>query len=199
LLNLAGVRMKNTKRTGIFKKLALFRRDKRGVSALEFAIVFPLMAAIYLGGTAATQGIVIKRKVTLTARTVGDLVSQYTNVTDATRDMIWAAAMAVTQPYPTAPLTMYFSSVNIDATGNGKVLWSEGYSMGAPAAGRAVNDIVNFPVGFGATSPNTTVIMSEVTYAYTPPVGAAYFPAIQLNEIFYSRPRRVSAITRSAT
>jgi len=191
--------MKNENRQGILVRLAQFWRDRRGVSALEFAIVFPLMAALYLGGTAATQGIVIKRKVTLTARTIGDLVSQYANITDATRDTIWAAASAVTQPYPTTPLTMYFSSVNIDANGAGKILWSEGYSTGAQVAGRAVNSVVTFPAGFGATSPNTTVIMAEVTYSYTPPVGAAYFPAIPLNEIFYSRPRRVSSITRSAS
>src|SRR6185295_15572508 len=191
--------MKNENRQGMLVRLAQFWRDRRGVSALEFAIVFPLMAALYLGGTAATQGIVIKRKVTLTARTIGDLVSQYANITDATRDTIWAAASAVTQPYPTTPLTMYFSSVNIDANGAGKILWSEGYSTGAQVAGRAVNSVVTFPAGFGATSPNTTAIMAEVTYSYTPPVGAAYFPAIPLNEIFYSRPRRVSSITRSAS
>lgn len=189
--------MKDKKRVGIFKKLAEFRRDKRGVSALEFAIVFPLMAALYLGGTAATQGIVIKRKVTLTARTIGDLVSQYANIDNATRDMIWAAAQTVTQPYATAPLTMYFSSVNIDADGNGKIKWSEGYTMGAVATGRTPGTVVTFPAGFGATSPNTSVIMAEVTYTYTPPVGAAYFPAVPLNEIFYSRPRRVACVTRN--
>lgn len=189
--------MKNNGQQGILIKLAKLWRDQRGISALEFAIVFPLMAALYLGGTAATQGIVIKRKVTLTARTIGDLASQYADITNATRDTIWAAANAVTQPYSTAPLTMYFSSVNIDANGNGTVKWSEGYSMGATTAGRAVGTVVNFPAGFGATSPNTSVIMAEVTYAYTPPVGAAYFPAVPLNEIFYSRPRRVACITRN--
>ena len=50
--------------------------DERGVSAVEFAMLLPLMLTLYLGAVEISQGIGADRKVTLTARTVADLVSQ---------------------------------------------------------------------------------------------------------------------------
>ena len=49
--------------------------DERGVSAVEFALLLPLMLTLYLGAVEVSQGIRADRKVTLTARTIVDLVS----------------------------------------------------------------------------------------------------------------------------
>ena len=40
--------------------------DERGVSAVEFAMLLPLMLSLYLGAVAVSQGIGADRKVTLT-------------------------------------------------------------------------------------------------------------------------------------
>ena len=50
--------------------------DERGVSAVEFALLLPLMVTLYLGGVEVSQGLTIDRKVTLVARTVADLAAQ---------------------------------------------------------------------------------------------------------------------------
>ncbi len=102
-----------------------FARDCHGLSAIEFAFVFPIMAALYLGGTALTQGIVIKRKVTLATRTIGDLASQDTNITNAEMDAIFTAATAVFQPYSTSSMTLTVTSLNIDNNGIATVEWSD--------------------------------------------------------------------------
>src|SRR5262245_11301930 len=57
--------------------------DERGVSAVEFATLLPLMLALYLGAVEVSQGIGADRKVTLTARTVADLVSQISSVNNS--------------------------------------------------------------------------------------------------------------------
>ena len=44
-------------------------RDERGVSAVEFAMLLPLMVTLYLGGVEVSQAIAVDRKVTLIART----------------------------------------------------------------------------------------------------------------------------------
>ena len=103
--------MKNKPPRGILTRIARFLHDPRGVSAVEFAFVFPVMVLLYLGGTATTQGVVLKRKTTLVTRTVGDLVSQYTNITDANMASIINAASAVIQPYPAGQLSVIVSSV----------------------------------------------------------------------------------------
>ena len=74
-------------------------RDERGVSAVEFALLLPLMLALYLGAVELSQGIAADRKVTLTSRTVADLVSQVTNINNAGMTNSLNAAAAVMAPY----------------------------------------------------------------------------------------------------
>ncbi len=76
-----------------------FLRDKRGVSAVEFAMLLPLMITLYIGGVEVSSAIAIDRKVTLVARTLGDLVAQSTSVNAADMTNILNAATTVVQPY----------------------------------------------------------------------------------------------------
>ena len=55
-------------------------RDQRGVSAVEFAMLLPLMITLYLGVVEISQAVGIDRKVTLTTRTVADLASQVKSI-----------------------------------------------------------------------------------------------------------------------
>jgi Flp pilus assembly protein TadG len=191
--------MKNRNRNGILTKIAGFMRDVRGISAVEFAFVFPVMAILYLGGTAATQAIVIKRKVTMATRVVGDLVAQEVNITDAEKTAILTAATSVINPYPAGSLSVIVSSVVIDASGNAKIDWSEATST---TTAHAKNMAVTLPTGIGGTAmAGKTIIWAEGSYAYTLPVGSAIMgmSSMTLSEQFYLRPRRVTQITRSAT
>lgn len=190
---------KNESSKGILTSLRKLARDLRAVSAIEFALVFPVMAALFLGGTALTQGIVIKRKVTLATRAVGDLTSQDTCVTNAEMTNVFTAATAVFQPYSTNTMTLTVTSLNVDKDGNATVEWSDKtVNGGARETGRTTGSTVTLPDGVNV--PNTHVIMAEGSYTYTPIVNTSFMSsAIPLNETFYLRPRRVTAITRQAT
>jgi Flp pilus assembly protein TadG len=196
--------MKNKTRSGILTRIARFLRDPRGVSAVEFAFVFPVMVLLYLGGTAMTQGVVLKRKTTLVTRTVGDLVSQYTQIVDTDKTAIFSAATAVIQPYASGQLSVIVSSVVIDANGNATIAWSDSTSTTTP---HTVNAPVTLPTGIAPTDSNgnfianATVIWAEGQYAYTLPVGSGVLgiTSMTLSEQFYLRPRRVSAIKRCTT
>ena len=174
-------------------KIARFTRDKRGVSAVEFAIVLPFMAILYLGGTAVTQGIVIKRKVVLVAHTVGDLVARDNNVTNAEVTAIFDAAKAVFAPYGWNPLLkIKVTSVNINAAGTATVGWSEALQDTA----RTVGSSVTLPTGLNASS--TSIIWAEVSYNYTPTVGGSFTGgSIPMFDQLYIRPRLVTTVTRS--
>ena len=69
--------------TRLSRRAVSLRRDQRGVSAVEFAMLLPLMVTLYLGAVEISQGVAIHRKVTLTARTVADLASQVTSINNA--------------------------------------------------------------------------------------------------------------------
>lgn len=174
-------------------KLSRFARDKRGVSAVEFAIILPFMAMLYLGGTAITQAIIVKRKVVLVTHTVGDLVARDNNITNAEVTAIFDAAKAVFAPYTwSSLLKIKVSSIWIDASGNAKVEWGEAFQDTA----RAANSNVTLPAGLTVNSSG--LIWAEVSYNFTPPVGGAFTGGtLTLTDQLYIRPRLVTKVTRS--
>ena len=62
---------------------------------------------------------------TLTARTVADLVSQVSSITNADMTKSLNASTAVMAPYPASKLKVTVSSVTIDANGKATVDWSD--------------------------------------------------------------------------
>ncbi|HLL26724.1 MAG TPA: TadE/TadG family type IV pilus assembly protein [Xanthobacteraceae bacterium] len=191
--------MKKQVRQGILTKIARLRRDQRGISAIEFAFVFPIMVILYLGATALTQGIVIKRKVTLATRTVGDLVSQYTTIANSDIQSILTAATTVIQPYSTSLIAIVVSSISIDANGNATVAWSQATSN---TTALTKNSSVTLPAGIGGTAnANTTIIWAQGSYVYTLPVGSTIVghTSMTLSDQFYLRPRRVTSVACTAT
>jgi Flp pilus assembly protein TadG len=189
--------MKNGNGKGILTRIARFLRDPRGVSAVEFAFVFPVMVLLYLGGTALTQGIVIKRKTTLVASTIGNIVSQYTNIADTDMTSIMGATTAVVEPYDATPLGMIVSSVWIDTNGNATVTWSDASGTSTKLTSGAS---VTLPTGIGGVAnKETSVIWAQGTYLYTLPLGSSVLgrTSMTFSQQFYLRPRRNACVTRN--
>lgn len=178
-----------------FPVLRRFARAERGVALVEFAFTLPVMVLVYLGSIAVTQGMMTDRKVTLLARSIGDITSQDTAITSDERDNIFNAGRVVMAPYDSgaAILRMRVSSVRVRADGSTCVEWSMG-PQGATflrVAGSNVNDVV--PVAI--RTPDTWLIMSEVEYNYTPIVGEDITGPILLTERLYMRPRLSQQVT----
>jgi Flp pilus assembly protein TadG len=172
--------------------LGRFSRDQRGVSAVEFAMLLPLMVTLYLGTAEVSQAISAGRKATMVARTVADLVSQATNVTNSDMTNIMNAAVAVVYPYTTSNLKVTVTSVNIDANSRATVTWSDSYNGTA----RAIGSTVSPPAA--VVVPNTSLIWSEVSYSYRPTVGYIITGTLNLKDQLYMAPRLSTAVTRSA-
>src|SRR5262249_43774950 len=82
------------------QRLLRFSGDQRGVSAVEFALLLPLMVTLYLGVVEISQGISADRKVTMTARSIGDLVAQASSMSNSDMTNSLNAATAVMAPFP---------------------------------------------------------------------------------------------------
>jgi Flp pilus assembly protein TadG len=177
--------------TGLLRTIRRFSRENRGVSAVEFAILLPVMLTLYLGGTEVTQGITIKRKTTMVTRTIGDLVAQDTSVTNGEMTSIFSAAGAVVSPYPSGNLKVIVSSVSIDAQKVAKVVWSDAWG-GATA--RLPGETVTLPENLNDFI-NTTLIWAEASYTYTP-IGYMITGPMTLADNLYVRPRLVAKVCR---
>lgn len=170
-------------------RIVRLARDRRGVSAVEFALVLPVLLVLYLGGVELSHAISVDRKVTSVASAVGDLVAQASVIDDDEIDHIFKAATAILAPYTVAPLKMVVSSVEVTAQGD-RVLWSDGYHAGARATGSSVT------LPPGVRIEGTTLIMAEVDYSYTPTLGQIFTDSIELSDTFYLRPRSVDRVAR---
>src|SRR3954464_8100748 len=118
--------------------VAGFARDQRGVSAVEFAMLLPLLITLYLGSVEISQGVGIDRKVTLTSRTVGDLASQVSSINNADMTNLLNAASSVLAPYDVSKLKVTVSAVTIDANGVAKIAWSDTKNGTARSVGATV-------------------------------------------------------------
>jgi Flp pilus assembly protein TadG len=166
-------------------------RDQRGISAVEFAMLLPLMVTLYLGGVEVSQAVAVDRKVTLVARTLGDLVAQATNVTTSDVTNILAASAAIVIPYNDSQLKITVSSVKIDSTGVAKIAWSDTKNGTA----RTVGSTVTLPAALNTNS--TWLIWAEAQYAYTPTIGYVITGTMNLKDQIYMRPRLSDCVTRT--
>lgn len=167
-----------------------FIKDRRAVSAVEFALIAPVMVAMYLGAAELTQALTVDRKVTSAANAVADLVAQDDFVTDDELNDILAAANAILAPYPPGPLSLRITSVRMDADGEVFVDWSDSATM-------APHDDDSLPtMPPGLLAPMSSVVMVEALYPYEGPFNASFDAPITLTDIAYLRPRRSPWVRR---
>jgi Flp pilus assembly protein TadG len=176
--------------SGLQRRIARFATDRSGVSAVEFAMLLPLMLSLYLGSVEVSQGIGADRKVTLTARTICDLVSQVSSIGNADMTNALSASSAVMAPFPTTNLQVTVSSVKIDSTGKATVVWSDSLNGTAHTTGAAVT----LPAALNVA--NTSLIWSEVQYSYRPVIGYVMTGTLTLRDQIYMRPRVSDTVAR---
>jgi hypothetical protein len=152
----------------------------------------------------------ISAKVSATAHSVGDMVSQNTSLSTAQMQNILTGATAIIAPYPvanggTSLMTVTVSEISSDTNGNLTLRWSQSYngssfgsgrsSMGANGsyAALSVPTSLNGTAG-NANNPNNqndniTFIVSEASYAYTPNLGYTISGTITLADNYWIFPR----------
>ncbi len=164
-------------------------RDRRGVSAVEFALIAPFMILLLVGTVELGDVMMADRKVTTVTNTSADLVAQAVQITDGQIADVFAASSAIMNPYDPSSLQITLTSVNIDGSTT-LVGWSDGFNAAAYAPGSAFT----LPLGLG--NDGDSVIVGEVTYTHTSAVGTLLGGSKTFNDTFYSRPRRTLRVIR---
>ncbi|MCG6203828.1 pilus assembly protein [Rhodopseudomonas sp. HC1] len=173
-------------------------QDRSGIAATEFAFIVPLMLVTFFATVELSAGIAVDRKVTLVARTLSDLVSQATSVTDNDLKNVFAASYGVLSPYPTNTASATISMIYVNDAGVAKVQWSKTATVaqnGSTVSTTFINptrkqgDTIAVPTGLKVTK--TYLVLSEVNYLYAPVVGYVVAKAgINLSDQSYTRPRQ---------
>lgn len=169
-------------------------RDRRGVSAIEFAMVVPALLLLYVATVEIGSALTVHRRASQVAATAADLAAQVKSVTKGDIQDMQAAASSIITPYPIMPLTIVLSSVVADDQNHGKVEWS----CASKGSGRAEDSAYAVPPGL--TQANSSVIVAEVTYAYAGLLGlTAFFSpgAFDMKRTFYTRPRQSAKVEKT--
>jgi len=170
-----------------------FTRDRRGVSAVEFALLAPLMIGLYFGCAEISDGVAADRKVSLIAATLANLASQVTTISASDMTNILSASSAIVSPYSASKLKTTLSCLKIDSTGKVTVAWSATLNGTARAAG----SVVTIPSALAA--PSSQLLFSEVSYDYTPIVGYTITGTLTLSDKMYMAPRTQAPIYGTTT
>ena len=86
--------------TSLLFRARKFSTDADAVAATEFAIVVPFMLVLLVGGVELGDGMAINVKVSATAHSVADMVTQNTSLSTASMQNILTGATAIIAPYP---------------------------------------------------------------------------------------------------
>jgi Flp pilus assembly protein TadG len=172
-------------------KIGRLLRDRRGVSAVEFAFVAPLLITLYLGCVEVSDGVSADRKVSLTAASLANLSAQVTTITTTDMTNILDAASAIIAPYSTSNLAITVSCLKIDASKKATVKWSATRNGTA----RGTGSTYTFDSATQALKvANTQLVLAEAAYSYTPVVGNAFTGTLTLADKMFMSPR-ISAPT----
>jgi len=178
----------------IQRVVCAFRRfiaERRGIAAVEFAMLLPMMLMLFLGSVEVTTGVAIQRKVTLTARAVADLSSQFTNIYNADMSNILNASSDIIAPYAATPLTVVVSELSIDNQGQATVVWSDTLNGTARTAGSSVT------IPASLATPNSYLLLGEASYVYDPTYGYVLTGTLTLSDKIYMRPRQSASVART--
>ena len=172
--------------------------DCRGVVAIEFAMIVPVMLLMFFGTIEFSSGVAVDRKMTLVARLLSDLTSQSTSVSNTDIANFMITAKAELFPYDTTPLNATITELWIDpATSNAYVQWSQPPGPGQRVVGSVVAIPSTLIAKDGAGNPvaGQYLIFSEASYLYVPAVGYVMAKAgINLKDNAYTRPRQTSCV-----
>jgi Flp pilus assembly protein TadG len=179
------------------KRAASLARQDSGLAAVEFALILPILVMLWFGGVELTQALSVDRRLNNLASSVGDLVARSKIVTTADVDTIFDVAPGAMYPFcksaslcTSAGLGMRITAVNMSSTGVATVAWSRGRGKTAYTAGQNMDSVVPATLRV----PDTSIIVSEVSYTYSPAVGYVLTGDVALDDRMFFVPRLSSKV-----
>ncbi len=167
--------------------------EDRGIAAVEFALILPIMLTLWIGGVEVTSALNADRRLNNLAASVGDLVSREKEVTEADIAAVFDIAPSAMYPDGEAGLSVRITAVKVDDTGVATVAWSRAEPSDLAYAGDAA---MNSVVPEALRVPNTRIIMSEAFFTYVPTIGSIVSPdGIELEDRLFFVPRLSSEIS----
>jgi len=191
--------------SAVWARAMRFCADRRGVAAIEFAFIVPVLLVMYFVTMEASQAIETSKKVSRIGSMVADLVTQQNTITKAEIDAIMQIGTTTLQPYnrSTPKIVITAIEVTTDAAPKVQVVWSRKLVAGTPDVDATKGTTTTVPATLKVAG--TFLIRVESDLAYEPVITwsadgqqrlglTSAFNKISMGETYYLRPRRSTTI-----
>jgi Flp pilus assembly protein TadG len=200
-----GNRIRNTWLRSVGARLRNSLTDRRGVAAVEFAFIAPVLLCLYFMTMEIAQGIETNKKVGRVASMVADLITQQQNINKNDIDAIMQIGEATLQPYNRSEPTIIVTGIDIsdDPTPIVTVEWSRKLVNGVAMQDQPAGNATTVPSDLKI--PGTFLVRVEADLDYRPMIAWAAdskqtlglmsaFDNINMAERYYLRPRMSNSI-----
>ncbi len=184
----------------VLARLQRFKRNTRGVAAMQFALIVPGLMLIFLGVVAAFDTARAARQATVAAVTLSDLSTRVLDMDDAQRDAIFVTGNALMSRWTASPATHSFSITSVinpveaspsDPEVTEAVIWSQ---TNVPGNELETSDLAAYdlpPIAEGES-----MILVEVKGVYDPKFATMGLPTnVPIVRTSVRRPRFVTEVT----
>jgi Flp pilus assembly protein TadG len=170
--------------------LRRFGRSTRGVAAIEFAAILPVLAIIFLATFDGGRAIAAYMKVRAATYALASITNQYSTIASTDMSSILGASSVIMAPYNSTTPVVTVSQIEITSSTNAIVEWS------ASQGGTARTAVPTLPTALKTSSTYPVyLIFAEVSYAYTPLFGFFGSGGIAFSDNLYVTPRSDSCIS----
>jgi len=189
-------------------KAGLLRRllgDRRGVAAVEFAFIAPVLLSLYFVTMEVAQAIETNKKVSRVASMVADLVTQQQEINRSEIDAIMQIGQSILQPYNRSTPVIDITAIQMTDENNPKaeVVWSRRLANGNASVGEAPKSQTTVPTSLQTRNSFLIRVSGRLNYrpviTWTAEQTASLgllgaFDQIAMNETYFLRPRMSSTI-----
>ncbi|MFN3512124.1 MAG: TadE/TadG family type IV pilus assembly protein [Phenylobacterium sp.] len=165
-------------------------KDRGGASAVEFALVAPILILLYFGMVEVTQGLMANRRASHVATTIGDLIAQRGEWKTSEIEDVFNVSEALLRPQPVAALSIRVTSIETDAAGTPKVVWSQ-----TRGTGEFSGALVGLPPAL--LLPSEALVRTDTIYSYKSPIQQVIPTPLTFRHTMYLRPRKGVAVVRN--
>lgn len=185
------MRMMRTARIGLRR----LRRDTRGIAAVEFALVAPVLVVMLIGAIDVSRAVALNQRVSLVTQMVADLAARETQLTAADVQAIYDIAGLAMAPYSTDDLEISIIPVmssTTDATNS--VVYPSTTNRPTHPTGSELPVCHPYPLAEGLLGTNESVIVVETKYKYTPLWARQVLTADTWQKTAYAKPRKTLCV-----
>lgn len=174
-----------------FRRARRLSSDKRGIAAVEFALIAPTLIVMFMGVLEVTFRFQASEETTRYVHQVADLISREHSMTTADLDAIYDASVYMMRPLETTnnlDLDVLAVAYRKDASDviQPEILWRR-------TAGTSVPFVPGDVTGLG--SEDESVIWVGVRYHYHSPITSMFGgPDVNIERVAFARPRALRLI-----